>query len=253
MDMSFETARQIIKSLGYRKVFCKWVPHLLSGRQKEARVHAANKILGELRKKGDRFLKSVVTVDETWVRHYDPLTRRESRQWKKSTEKTPLKPKIGPVVGKVMCTVFFDSEGIVCTDFLPKGETINSAQYVSSLKRMLRAITKKRPDKRRHNFALHQDNARPHVSRMTTDFLRDQKISIIEHPPYSPDLAPADFFLFPRLKKIMRGTCYRDDEQVRRAVCRVLAQISEDGLLAAFQEWVKRLERCVMLGGDYVE
>ena len=42
-------------------------------------------------------------------------------------------------------------------------------------------------------------------------------------------------------------------QQVRRAVCRVLAQISEDGLLAAFQDWVKRLERCVMLGGDYVE
>ena len=36
---------------------------------------------------------------------------------------------------------------------------------------------------------------------MTTDFLRDQEISIIEHPPYSPDLAPADFFLFPQLKK----------------------------------------------------
>ena len=45
LDMSFETARQIIKGLGYRKVSCKWVPNLLSGRQKEARVHAANKIL----------------------------------------------------------------------------------------------------------------------------------------------------------------------------------------------------------------
>ena len=58
LDMPFEAVRQIIKSLGYRKVSCKWVPHLLSGRQKGARVHAANRILGELRKKVDRFLMS---------------------------------------------------------------------------------------------------------------------------------------------------------------------------------------------------
>ena len=251
--MSFETARQIIKSLGFRKVCCKWVPYLLSGRQKEARVQAAKKILQEFRRRGQGFLKSVITVDETWVRHYDPLTRRESKQWKKKAERTPLKQKIGPTSGKLMCTVFFDAEGIVFTDFLPKGKTINSAQYISSLKRMMRAISKKRPEKRGHAFALHQDNARPHVSHQTTDFLGQQDIQIIEHPPYSPDLAPADFFLFPRMKKIMRGTIYSDDEDVMKAVRRALAQVSKEGLLAAFQEWMRRLERCVALKGEYVE
>ena len=51
---------------------------------------------------------------------------------------------------------------------------------------------------------------------MTTDFLRDQEISIIEHPPYSPDLAPADFFLFPQLKK----ACVIEHETINRCAGR---------------------------------
>jgi hypothetical protein len=53
----------------------------------------------------------------------------------------------------------------------------------------------------RDNWFLHQDNARPHTSAFTTKFMEDNFIDTTPHPPYSPDLALSDFWLFPYLKK----------------------------------------------------
>ena len=168
-------------------------------------------------------------------------------------ERPPTVPKLGRTCGKVMCTVFFDTEGIVSIDFLPKGETINSTRYISSLKKAIRAVSRKRPMKRGHRFMLHQNNARPHVSRETMTFLEVQKTTTVKYPPYSPDLAPADLFLFPRMKKMMREKQLKGAADLEHTVRHVLEGVSKEGLGAAFTQWVGRLRKCVRIGGGYVE
>ena len=253
LRVSKETIRRTVHDLGYRKICCRWVPHTLNAEQKRKRVEVANGILADYHARGEDFLKEIVTVDETWVKLYDPLTRTESKQWKKKSEKAPVKPKIGPTNAKLMCTVFFDAEGIITVDFLEKGNTINSARYIASLRKLLRDVSRKRTEKRGKQFVLHQDNARPHTSRETGTFMERQGIRRLEHPPYSPDLAPADFFLFPKLKKMLRGHQFESVKEVRAAVHRALAQVSARGLMAAFTQWMRRLQLCVEMGGDYVE
>jgi histone-lysine N-methyltransferase SETMAR len=66
-------------------------------------------------------------------------------------------------------------------------------------------IRRKRPELREGGWLLHHDNARPHVARIVRDFLESHGIETVPHPPYSPDLAPRDFYLFPNLKKALKG------------------------------------------------
>ncbi|GFO28781.1 histone-lysine N-methyltransferase SETMAR [Plakobranchus ocellatus] len=61
---------------------------------------------------------------------------------------------------------------------------------------------------------LQQDNARPHTSRQTQDVLRQLELTALQHPAYSPDLAPFDYYLFPQLKQYLKGHHYDNDEEV---------------------------------------
>jgi transposase len=77
------------------------------------------------------------------------------------------------------------------------------------LLRLSNAVRRKRPEKWRINswFLLH-DNAPAHRSVLVTDFLAKNNVTTLEHPLYSPNLAPADFYLVLRLKSAMKGRCF---------------------------------------------
>ena len=103
--------------------------------------------------------------------------------------------------GKVMLEVFFDSQGIVHYEFIPEGRTVNKEMYVEILRRLRDAIRRKRPDKwAQKNWLLLHDNAPSHRSLLVKQYLAKHGVTTLEHPPYSPDLAPCDFYLFPRIK-----------------------------------------------------
>ena len=101
---------------------------------------------------------------------------------------------------RTLPAIFWDMEGIVHIEFLEKGNTVNSEQYVSTLRALKARIRRVRRDKLGEAI-LHHDNARPHTSRKTQYALEQLEFPTLPHPPYSPDLAPSDFFLFPPLKK----------------------------------------------------
>ena len=73
------------------------------------------------------------------------------------------------------------------------------------------------------------------------------------HPPYSPDLAPADFFLFPKLKTTLKGRRFRTIEEIQENATRELRAITESAFKEVFQQWKKRWERCIASRGDYLE
>ena len=141
--------------------------------------------------------------DESWVYGYDVETKVQSSQW---TSKTSPRPKKACQVRskiKVLLEVFFDASGVVHHDYLPEGSTVNQTYYIEVLKRLRDAIRRKRPELwRSGDWFFHHDNAPAHSALRTREFLAKHSITVLPHPPYSPDLAPCDFFLFPCSKDL---------------------------------------------------
>jgi transposase len=75
----------------------------------------------------------------------------------------------------------------------------------------------------------------------------------VPHPPYSPDLAPADFFLFPKLKTTLKGRRFQTIKEIQENATGELRAITESAFQEAFQQWEKRWERCIASRGDYFE
>ena len=78
-------------------------------------------------------------------------------------------------------------------------------------------------------------------------------MTVLPLPPYSPDLAPADFFLFPKLKRILSGRKYGSRNAVASAVYQCLKRIPKTDYENAFRKWLKRLKLCVSHNGEYFE
>jgi len=104
----------------------------------------------------------------------------------------------------------FDQKVIAHKEFVPPDQTVNAAFYVEILKRLRENVRRKRPDQWRNNtWLLRHDNAPAHAVLLTRRFLTENNMTVVPHPPYSPGLAPGDFFLFLKLKWSLRGEDFR--------------------------------------------
>ena len=101
-------------------------------------------------------------------------------------------------------------------------------------------------------FMFHWDNAPVHTAVTVKNWFANHAIPVLEHPPYSPDLAPADFFLFPKVKELLAGTNITADG-IKQAWEGVTRTIAKEDFTAAFRRWYERCNKCVEIGGDYVE
>jgi len=92
-----------------------------------------------------------------------------------------------------MLVIFFDWQGVIHKEFVPEGEIINAVYYKVVMERLLNRIRRVRPGVCESGdwFLLH-DNALSHNSTIVKQFLAQRKLTVLNHPPYSPDLAPAD-------------------------------------------------------------
>ena len=97
------------------------------------------------------------------------------------------------------------------------------------------------------------DNASCHKCEVVKSFLDSEKVNVLNHSPYSPDLSPCDFFLFPRLKKMLSGNKNTSRSSLGSAIYQCLQQIPKEDYLSAFRDWVKRLQTCVSVKGEYFE
>ena len=94
---------------------------------------------------------------------------------------------------------------------------------------------KKQPSKGWSGVHLLHDNASSHKCEVKS-FLASEKVKVLNHPPYSPDLSPCDFFLFPRLKKMLSGNKYTSRSSLGSAIYQCLQQISKEDYLSAFRD-----------------
>ena len=100
---------------------------------------------------------------------------------------------------------------------------------------------------------MHHDNAPTHSAIIVSELLAKMDVATLSKSPYSPDLAPADFFLFPRIKRTLKGTRHGTLEAVKAASTTSLKEIPVDDFQGAFNDWVKRWQRCIEAGGEYFE
>lgn len=234
-------------------VSARWVPKLLAPEQKDERVRQCGALLFLKEEYGEEFWQRIVTTDETWLPYYNPETKAQSMTWVKKGEKPPVKAKSAPSVGKVMVTVFWDCEGLIEISYLPPGQTINADYYIAQLDHLHQALKSERPGKLHRRILLQHDNARPHTARKTLAAIRDKNWELLPHPPYSPDLAPSDFWLFGPMKNALRGKRYEGLKEIQSDVKKWFRGQDKDWFAEGIRSLTKRWEKCIDNGGDYVE
>ena len=152
-------------------------------------------------KSGKWRLCDVVTGDESWF-YLRKIDRKSSNaSWVGKDEPARTIVRRGRFEPKFMFCVFFKSTGPVYVNYLDRGKTIDAAYYIQQcLKPIVREINKQRPTSGTTNMKFHHDNARPHVAGSANSYVEQVGLQLICHPPYSPDLAPCDFWLFDIIK-----------------------------------------------------
>ena len=238
--------------LGYRKVCARWVSKMLTEEHKKQRVACALIFLMRYHKEGDNMFSHIVTGDEIWVSHIKPKSKQQSLNWKHTGLPKRKKYKQTISTRKIMCTIFWDRQGVLLVEFLPQGTTINSAVYCEMLKKLRHAIQNKRRRMLIATILLLHDNARLHFAAQTQDFITSLRWEEMDHPPYSPDLAPSDFHLFLHLKQFLSGKQFDDDndlKDVQKWLTLQVAAFYEEGI----QKLVPRYNKCLNNGGEYVE
>jgi histone-lysine N-methyltransferase SETMAR len=115
------------------------------------------------------------------------------------------------------------------------------------------AIRRKPPGQLTRRVLLHHDNGRHHTDPATQERIQELQWELLEGPPYSPDLAPSDFHLFGLLRNHLGDKRFVDDGEVKTEVRKWLRQQSKDFYAAGFDALLKRWEKCINLGGGYIE
>lgn len=239
--------------LGMKKLSARWVPRLLTVDQKRTRVTISKLCLDKFKCNSSEFLRRYVTVDETWIHYYTPETKEQSKQWTSPNERAPKKAKTVRSAGKIMATVFWDSKGIILIDYLEKGKTITGQYYADLLDRFNAKLKEKRPHLSKKKVLFHHDNAPAHSSAISTAKLVELRYELLPHPPYSPDLAPSDFFLFPNLKKWLGGKRFSSNSEIITATNAYFEEFEKSYFLEGLKKLEHRWKKCIIMKGDYVE
>ena len=115
-----------------------------------------------------------------------------------------------------MLSVWWEWKGEVFFELLPRNQTINSYVYCRQLNKLNAAVEEKRTELvNRKGIIFDHDNATPHTSLATRRKLLRLGWEVILHPPYSPELASSDYYLFWSLQNSLNGKTFNDDEAVK--------------------------------------
>jgi len=174
-----------------------------------------------------------------WVR--ETLSRPKKLQFQKSRVKTTL-------------VIFFDWQSVIHKEFVLEGETINTVYYKGVMERPLNRTWHVRPGTCESGdwFLLH-DNTPSHNATNVKQFLAQWKVTVLDHPLYSPDLAPADYFVFPKVKSHLKGHLFDSISDIQKAMTSTLNTIAKDDFYKGIQKLYDHANLCIQLQGIYVK
>ena len=170
------------------------------------------------------------------------------------TPKSPRPKKARKSKSKIKSILicFFDSQGIVHKESVPPGQTVNQTFYREVLERLRERVARVRPGIAR-TWMLNHDNAPRQMAVSINAFLAEKSIPVVPQPPYSPDLSPCDFILFPRLKNHLKGCHCGTLDNIQNSLTDELKGILVEAFQHCYELWKQRLRRCVAAQWNYFE
>jgi len=177
---------------------------------------------------------------------YITMTHRQSNnQWGNTVAAHPVpkNSKVQKSTGKDLTSIFWDQDGILLIDYLSKGQTINAEYYSSPLVQLKDILKEKRRRKVTKEVLFLHDNAPAHQALATQKKQAYQGFQCLDYPPYSLELAPLDYHLFPGLKKQLKGRHFSSDMEVIAAMETWLDGQPSEILLSGLQklgQWAKK-------------
>ena len=126
-----------------------------------------------------------------------------------------------------MILFFFGSTGMIYMHWVLTGPTVNMEYYFEFLREFRKRLCRKRPTLfKSGQWHFHHDNTPVYNSIFVTNYLTKMGIKTVPLSPYSPDLAPFNFWLFPKL----RGSRYETIEEMKEAMTKVIDTLHTGGL-----------------------
>lgn len=249
LDVSPSTISRHLAQIGKVKKLDKWVPHHLNDKQTTKRYHICTSLL--LRQKNEPFMHRLITCDEKWLL-YD--NHKRSARWLDVDEAPKHSPKPKLHMKKVMVTVWWSMQGVIHYSFLKVNQTIDAVKYCQDIDIVHRKLAELQPALvNRKGPILLQDNARPHVSKLTLQKLSQLGIEVLPHPPYSPDLAPTDYHLFKHLTHFMKDKQFTKDEDVKQAFIDFIESRTPDFFSDGMNKLLTRWQKCLDTNGNYFD
>ncbi|VVC29679.1 Protein-tyrosine phosphatase-like,Dual specificity/tyrosine protein phosphatase, N- [Cinara cedri] len=225
----------------------KCVPQLLTVLQKENRTQFCS-MLKDHFQSDPNFFSKIITGDELWYYGYNPEINHQSSKSKHVNFTRQIKSDV-----KIILICFFDVKGIVHSEFVPQYQIVNQVFYLEILERLRNSVRDKRPNLwQSGEWFFHHDNASAHTAISVRQFYTKNYMIPLSHPPFSPDLAPCDFFLFPRMKRYLKGKHSVEVNEVEQKTLEVLKDIKENEFQRCFEQWEMRLEECINSNGEYI-
>ncbi|GFU10977.1 histone-lysine N-methyltransferase SETMAR [Trichonephila clavipes] len=218
-----------------RRVSAKFVPRLLTDDQQFQRLATSSHLFQSA--SDDPELMKFITGDESWVYGCNPETKQQSSKWKTSGSPRPKKARQVRSDIKVMLIVFFNADGIVHHEYAPQGKTVNMEFYLDDKRRLREAVRRKRLVLwASSRWMLHHDGAPVHTTNLLQQFLTKHGTVQVAHPPYSPDMSPPDFFIFPKIKNTLRGHRFQDIATIKQNLTQQLQAIPKSEFQKCFED-----------------
>ena len=153
---------------------------------------------------------------------------------------------------KSMLICFFDNQGIVHTEFVPQGQTVNQFYYREILERPRKRVIRVRPSITKIGCSI---TTMPLVTwRSLWPNFWLKRAFLWFHSPHTPLMwVCATFFLFPKLKFYPKGRYFGTVKNIEKAVTDQLKAISVSDFQRCYEEWEQRFRRCVASQGNYFE
>ncbi len=247
----------IHKDLCLKKLCAHFVPKVLTNAQKAQCLQMCIDNLAKLAQE-PLLLHHIVSGDESRVYTFDLVSKQKSQAWLSRADRCPTKALRSCSQCHSMLVCFMDRTGCVHHEFV--NHTVNQYVYMRILARLRERVRRRRPglwmagSSRMHQMILHHDNAPAHHAAHTIARLKETNVETLDHPPYSPDLMPCDFFLFPRLKSLLHGCRFANVDTLQAEVSRILRfVISPAEYHNVMVELRQRWTKCVAANGDYFE
>ena len=182
----------------------------------------------------------------------DSLNQQEAKVWKKLGKETPTRLRRTKPAEKVMMVIIWDKYGILLTEYLPRGTTIRSPNYASIIERLHCAIVEKRRGKVSDGVLLLHDDVPIHKCTVVQTTIRKAGFVDLNHLAYSPNIALSDYYLFPNLKKFLRGKNFSYDGETIDTVEDSLNNLDSEIFCKGIQSLRDRWQRVVANEGQYI-